>query len=328
MKIAVIQGGPSAEAEVSRKSAAGVAAALQQAGHEPHRLELDAALATKLLGGDFDVVFPVTHGKLGEDGCLQGLLEIIELPYVGSGVLASALAADKVHAKRVFRVHGLPVADELVITRQHDRAATLGKLRSVFSAGVAVKPATQGSAIGVSLVDNTTDDALCAALDEAFRYDDVVLCEKLLRGREMTCGVLDVPSQGGVRALPVTEIFSKAAGWYDFKSKYAAGGSVHQCPADLPETIGERVQRIACEAHVALGCRDLSRVDFVVGDRDDPRTITVLEINVLPGMTATSLYPEAAAAAGIAFPALCERFVRAAVARHPVRRFVEALPMP
>ena len=328
MKVAVIQGGPSAEAEVSRASAKGVAAALEKAGHQTHRLELEPVLAQTLLQRQFDVVFPVTHGKLGEDGGLQGLLEVLGLPYVGSPVIGCAMAADKVRAKHAFRAHDLPVAEQFVISAGDDLDKALVTVIDRLGNGVAVKPASQGSAIGVSLVkDARKPGALRAAIDNALQFDDVVLCERLIRGREATCGVLDVPSLGGLRALPVTEIFSKAADWYDFTSKYAAGGSVHECPARFPLAVVERVQALARQAHRALGCRDLSRVDFMVGDGDNEDAITLLEVNVIPGMTATSLYPEAAAAAGIAFDVLCDAFARNAAER--VRdRTIAALPMP
>lgn len=328
MKVAVIQGGPSAEAEVSRSSAAGVAGALIKAGHDIDRLELEPSLARTLLEDSYDVVFPVTHGRLGEDGGLQGLLEVLGIPYVGSGVLACAMACDKVRAKHAFRAFKLPVAEQLVIHVGDDLEGTLGPLREQFPSGIAVKPPTQGSAIGISLVLDMNDtDALVAAIRDAFRYDEYVLCERLVKGREVTCAVLDAPEFGGIRALPVTEIFAKAAGWYDFKSKYATGGSVHACPASLPPGVAERVQHLACAAHRALGCRDLSRVDFVVGDGDDPNAVTLLEVNTIPGMTATSLYPEAAAAAGISFPDLCDGMVRSALKR-AAAGLVEAMPMP
>ena len=328
MKVAVVQGGPSTEAEVSRRSAAGVASALRSAGHTVDQIELAPVLARELLVGNHDVVFPVVHGRHGEDGALQGLLEVLGLPYVGSCVLACALAADKVQAKHLFRMHNLPVAEQVVLRVDDDRDASIRALREQFALGVAVKPASQGSAIGVSLVrDLGETSALHHALEEAFRYDEVVLCERLVVGREVTCGVIDTPSLGSFRALPVTEIFSHASSWYDFRSKYATGGSVHECPASLPSSVFERVQSIACAAHRALGCRDFSRVDFVVGDGSDADAVTLLEVNVIPGMTATSLYPEAVAATGIEFSALCDGLVRGAVERWRSHS-VEARPMP
>ena len=331
MRVAVVQGGPSFEAEVSRKSAAGVANALQQAGHSVDRIELAPNLARVMLEGHHDVVFPVVHGRLGEDGALQGLLEVLGLPYVGSGVLACAVAGDKVQAKSLFGVHKLPVTDHVVLRARDDIDASIAPLCEHFAScvsGIAVKPTTQGSAIGVTLVRDTNDkDLLRHALIEAFRYDDVVMCERLIVGREVTCGVLDASELVGFQALPVTEIFSKAASWYDFASRYATGGSEHACPASLPPGVFERVQSIACAAHRCLGCRDFSRVDFVVGDGDDASAVTLLEVNVIPGMTATSLFPEAVAAAGIGFAELCDGLVRTALKR-VYHRQIEPKPMP
>jgi D-alanine-D-alanine ligase len=181
----------------------------------------------------------------------------------------------------------------------------------------------------VQRVADTGDEALLrSSLEKAWHYDDVLLCERFVRGREITCGIVDVQALGGLRALPVTEIFSHAADWYDFRSRYAAGGSSHVCPADIPVSVAEHIQDVAKRAHRALGCRDLSRVDFVVGDGLDEKAVTLLEVNVIPGMTATSLYPEAAAAGGISFESLCDGLVRQAVDRATQRVDLEALPMP
>ncbi|MCL2823579.1 MAG: D-alanine--D-alanine ligase [Polyangiaceae bacterium] len=332
MKVAIIQGGPSAEAEVSRKSAAAVEQALLLKGHNVNKLELNQELPRALMDTSHDVVFPVVHGKLGEDGAVQGLLEILALPYVGSSVLACALACNKVQAKHAFRVNNLPVAEHhvlhLVDITNENTGPTIQSVANQFPTGVAIKPASQGSAIGISLVPNPRDtSALHHAITTAFQFDDVVLCEQLIQGREVTCGVLDTPTLGGLHPLPVTEIFSKAASWYDFQSRYATGGSVHTCPASLPKHVFERVQTIATAAHQALGCRDMSRVDFIVGDSNNPDAITLLEVNVIPGMTATSLFPEAAAASGIGFADLCDGLVRAAATRTRVKQ-VEIKPMP
>lgn len=329
MKVAVIQGGPSAEAEVSRSSARGVVAALRSAGHDVQAIELGRTLASELIDGGFDVAFPVTHGRLGEDGSLQGLLEIVGIPYVGSAVLAAALAMDKTAAKTAFRAAALPVADDVVIRPSEDIDAAAERARRQLGSSIVVKPACQGSAIGITRVDNASGgDGLRDAIAAARAFGDTVLCERFVKGREVTCAVIDVPSLGGLRACPPTEIFSKAAVWYDFASRYAAGGSVHQCPAALPDTVTKRVQHVACAAHQALGCRDLCRVDFVVGDGDNGDAVTLLEVNVLPGMTATSLYPEAAAAAGFPFAKLCDAFARNAVERASASTVVAAIPLP
>jgi D-alanine-D-alanine ligase len=313
LRIAIVQGGPSTEAEVSRESATAVARAL--ADHDVVRLELDEWLPESLRTGGFDVVFPVAHGPFGEDGCLQGLLEILALPYVGSNVLASALAMDKVAARRAFAASGLPIAKGRAVRRGD---AQVGELRASISKRLVVKPARSGSAIGVHRVDeDASDDDLARALEQAWALDEVALVEHFARGREITCSVLDLD---GPRALAATEIESPKDAFYTYQARYAPGRSVHTCPAKLPPATTERVHEVALEAHRALGCRDLSRVDFVVGDDEDPEKVTLLEVNTLPGFTATSLYPEAAAAAGIPFPALCDRLVRHAFARGPTHR--------
>lgn len=325
LNVAVIQGGSSAEASVSRVSAQGVAQALAAAGHRVTTLELDTSLPAKLLAGSFDVVFPIAHGSFGEDGCLQGLLEILGLPYVGSDVLASALAANKVKAKRLFKLEGLPVAEDVLVHRGEDLTQAAVRVRASLGPGVAVKPCAQGSAIGVSLVRANAPDAdLVRALEDALALDPVALCERLVEGRELTCGVLDSPSFGPARALPPTEIRPKAGAFYDFQSKYAQGGSDHLCPAPIDAALTARVQEIAIAAHRALGCRDLSRSDILLGSDG---TIVLLEVNTLPGMTPVSLYPEAAKAAGVPMEDLVDGLVRGALQRG-ARLGAAALAMP
>jgi D-alanine-D-alanine ligase len=318
MRVAVIQGGPSSEAEVSRVSARSVCDALKKSGHEVETLECDRALPSKLAARSFDVVFPVVHGALGEDGALQGLLELLSLPYVGAGVLASSLANDKVQAKVAFRAAGLPVAKETILHRDVASIDAHGS-HAVEAIGHAlvVKPATQGSAIGVAPLPDLSgahDPRLRQALERAFALDEKVLVEAFHVGREVTCGVLELDDDGP-RALSPTEILSKAAHWYDFKSRYGTGGSEHVCPARLHEVTTARVVHCAVAAHRALGVRDLSRVDFVVGAGDAEAEVVVLELNTMPGFTATSLFPEAAAVAGISFEVLCDRLVQRAKKR-------------
>ncbi len=326
--IAVIQGGPSSEAEVSRASALSVAKALNDAGHAPVRLELNAHLAETLRTGGYEVAFPVAHGAVGEDGALQGLLEVLEIPYVGSNVLASALAMDKRLARRVFALEGLPVAKGFAVPRGDERSATdaARRARHEIGARLVIKPSSHGSAIGVVRCDEGADEASVArALLAVWEIDEVALIEHFARGHEITCGVIHVG--GAVRALPPTEIASPHDAFYTYEARYAPGRSVHTCPAILPEPTARRVQRIAEAAHAALGCRDLSRADFIVGDDDDTTAITLLEVNTMPGFTATSLYPEAAQVAGMAFPDLCNALVCEAFARGSARRVAaRALP--
>ena len=326
--IAVIQGGPSSEAEVSRASAASVAAALVEAGHSPVRLELNGHLGESLRTGGYEVAFPVAHGAVGEDGALQGLLEVLEIPYVGSNVLASALAMDKRLARRILALDGLPVAKGIALARGDERAASDGALRarSEVGARLVVKPSSHGSAIGVGRFDESADAASIAeAILAVWEIDDVALIEHFARGREVTCGVLHVG--GAVVALPLTEIVSPQDAFYTYEARYAPGRSLHTCPAALPDAIAARVQRMAEAAHVALGCRDLSRADFIVGDDADAKAITLLEVNTMPGFTATSLYPEAAHVSGMAFPELCHALVSEAFSRGSQRRIAaRALP--
>lgn len=324
LSVAVVQGGPSTEAEVSRASARGVAAALQEAGHQVVRLELDAFLAESLRTGGYDVVFPVTHGAVGEDGCLQGLLEVLGLPYVGSDVLASALAMHKRVARALFERDGLPVAKGLALARGDARAGAERARREV-GARLVIKPSSHGSAIGVARIDaDAPVEDVARAIEAVWKIDDFAIVEHFARGREVTCGVIDL---GIAVAFPPTEIRSPQDAFYTYEARYAPGRSVHECPAKLPQTVLHRVKTLAERAHVALGCRDLSRVDFVAGDEDDPDAVTLLEVNTLPGMTATSLYPEAAAVHGLSMPQLCDALAKHAHARGPTRRMAP-LPLP
>jgi len=327
LSVAVIWGGPSSEAAVSRVSSEAVRAALETGGHRANSVELDAGICDRLAHTRPDVVFPVTHGPLGEDGCLQGLLEVQGFAYVGSGVLASGLAASKPHAKIHFRAAGLPVAPEAIVLRGDESAALAAELRGTLGRAVVVKPAAGGSAIGVSRVKaSDPDSVLRAALDAALRVDRAALVEQFVEGREVTCAVLD-DDAGVPQALPPTLIEPLAADWYDFTSRYGTGGSRHHCPPPFEPALTRRIQEVAVGAFRALGCRDLARVDFVVSDAEPLSAITLLEVNTLPGMTATSLFPEAAGVAGIGFVELCTALVRRAYARVRLR-VPSVVPMP
>ncbi len=333
LSVAVIQGGPSTEAEVSRASARGVAAALQESGHQVVRLEVDAFLSESLRTGGYDVVFPVVHGAVGEDGALQGLLEVLELPYVGSDVLASALAMHKRIARVLFERAGLPVARGLALSRAAaggDARAAAARAREAIGPRLVIKPSAHGSAIGVTRLEaSATLDEVARALESTWALDPFAIVEHFARGREVTCGVLDVEAGHPPKALPPTEILSPHDPFYTYEARYAPGRSVHVCPAKLPAEVVARVQQVAVGAHVALGCRDLCRVDFIVGDESagTPDAVTLLEVNTLPGMTATSLYPEAAAVMGLSMPALCSALATAAHTRGPTPRLA-ARPLP
>jgi D-alanine-D-alanine ligase len=323
LNVAVVQGGPASEAEVSRASAASVAKALDASGYRVTRLELDAGLPDALRRGAFDAVFPVSHGAVGEDGCLQGVLELLELPFVGSTVLASSLAMNKRVAKILFEAAGLPIARSFSATRGEAGASEIAE-RVVSSLGprVVVKPCSNGSAIGVARFgDGASTAELAQAIEAAWRCDDVVLIETFAPGREVTCGVFDVR---GPMAFPPTEIRAKKDAFYTYQARYAPGRSEHLCPAPLGDSLTRRVQEIAVAAHRALGCRDLSRVDFVVPETGEP---TLLEVNTMPGFTDTSLYPEAAGVAGMPMVELCRELLQSALRRGTTRRN-EALPLP
>lgn len=306
-KIAVICGGQSAEAGVSRSSAAGVVAALKENFKSVTLIELDADMPGALLSLNPDVVFPVLHGPPGEDGTIQGFFEMMKLPYVGSDVHSSAVAMDKVIAKAVFERAGLPTASHTVVNRKDGNAKAVEQIQNDLGERVVVKPARQGSALGVTLVDNANQ--LHAAVETAFEFDAQLLVETRIDGREMTVGVID--KEAGSEAFDVIEITTPENSWYDFEHRYTAGLSEHLLPADVPDNIGKRLKEISVAAHQALGCRDLSRADLILAGDD----IFLLEVNTLPGMTPTSLYPDAANHYGLDFPALVKYFVERAAAR-------------
>lgn len=310
LKIAVLCGGSSAEAEVSRVSAEGVRQALASNYPNTSVLELDRSLHESLSALSPDVVFPVLHGPPGEDGTLQGFLEIMGYAYVGSDVHSSSRAMNKITAKLIFAQHGLPLARQHIVTRDMAIADAVSGIESTLGHYVVVKPATQGSALGVTPVANANQ--LHDALANAFAFDPTVLIEERVDGREITVGVIDTAD--GPQAFPVIEITTPENSWYDFEHRYTKGLSEHLMPADLPPAQATRLQQIAVNAHTALGCRDLSRADFVVAG-DDAEIL--LEVNTLPGMTPTSLYPDGASGFGLDFPQLCSHLVERAALRRP-----------
>jgi len=305
--IAVVCGGPAAEAEVSRVSGRGVANALLATYEDVIVLELDEAIVERLKEADVEVVFPILHGPPGEDGTFQGLLEIVGIPYVGSGVLGSACAMDKIVAKQIFRAHGLPVARDTVVNRSEGVSKGARRVLDLLGPDLVVKPSSQGSALGVLFSEDLK--GLEQALEHAFSYDERVLVEERIQGHEITVAILE---RDGIEALPVIEIRTPAGSWYDYEHRYTPGLSEHIIPAPLPETQYRRTQEVAKLAHESLCCRDLSRVDFVVPEGGEP---VILEVNTLPGMTPTSLYPDAARAAGLSFDALVAHLIERALSR-------------
>ena len=284
-------GGISAEREVSLSTGRMCAAALREAGYTVVEVDAGRDLAERLVALKPDVAFNALHGRWGEDGCVQGLLEWLGIPYTHSGVLASALAMDKERTKQVYRDAGLPVVPSLLAAKAEVRA------RHVMAPPYVVKPYNEGSSVGVWLVQAENNGP--PALDDAM--PDVVMVEAYAPGREMTASVL------GDRALTVTDILTD--GWYDYDAKYKAGGSRHVIPAEIPDAIRDACLDHALRAHRALGCRGLSRTDFRWDETRGLDGLVLLETNTQPGMTPTSLSPEQAAHCGISFPALCRWLV-------------------
>jgi D-alanine-D-alanine ligase len=356
MRVAVLMGGLSPEREVSLLTGRQIAAALDQTRYDVLPVEIttdgkwllrpDLALpasalspgvpastaTTALAATDgvrgpvpvsfevaveqerVDVAFIAMHGPYGEDGTVQGLLELLGLPYTGSGVLASALAMDKLRSRQLFAWHRIPVPTYLGVTSEdwQDHEAVHQSVVEKFGYPCVVKPNAVGSSIGVSLVRNPTQ--LDHAVDDALVYGPLVLIEEYVRGTELTCGIIDDPQTGHPVALPLIEVVPHAE-FYDYQAKYATGGSDHFVPARIHETLAQSATALALRAYQALGCEGMSRVDMIArGDQ-----IVVLEINTIPGMTATSLLPDAAKAAGISFAQLLDRIVTCAL-RRPQRR--------
>ena len=279
-------GGPSAEREVSLSTGRGCIAALREAGYQVVEVDAGADLCARLQEISPDVVFNALHGRWGEDGCVQGLLEWLRIPYTHSGVLSSALAMDKDRAKAAYRAAGLPVVDSVLAPRDAVRA------RHVLPPPYVVKPNNEGSSVGVYLVH----DAANAPPQLSDAMPEVVMVETFAPGRELTTTVM------GDRALTVTDILTD--GWYDYDAKYKPGGSRHVIPADLPPEIFAACLDYALRAHEALGCRGVSRTDFRWDAARGLDGLILLETNTQPGMTPTSLVPEQAQAAGISFPEL------------------------
>ena len=328
LKIAVLMGGTSAERDVSLASGIRITEALRKAGHDVVAVDTVAGLLSDadekaLLSGGVvktvppdtktlvrmnaamqgtlkalphaDVLFLALHGGQGEDGTLQALLDLTGVPYTGSGHLASALAMDKDLSKHLFRAAGVPTADWLMAP------ATAEEVGAALGFPVVVKPSKQGSTVGLSIVKKPED--LAAAIEAAYEHDDEVMIERFIAGRELTVGIL------GEDVLPVGEIISKNE-IYDYEAKYTPGMAVEEFPAKLTEVEAKSVQTLAKKAFDALKLRGYARIDFRMATDG---TFYCLEANTLPGMTQTSLIPQAAAAAGISFPDLCDRIVQIAL---------------
>lgn len=291
-RIGVLMGGLSAERDVSLKSGMAVHQALLAMGYDSTALDVRHNVALILREEKIDLAFIALHGRYGEDGCIQGLLELMQIPYTGSGVLASALAMHKLYSKQAFAAAGLTITPYATV-RQGD---CCNAEQLPFGLPVVVKPVQEGSSVGVTIVKKPED--LQAALDEAFRYDTLVLVEKYIKGQEVQVGILANQPIGAIEIVPKNE-------FYDFEAKYSDGMAEHIFPARLAEPLYRKVQQQGLQAHQALGCDGYCRVDFLVTENGD---CYLLEVNTLPGMTALSLLPEIAQkGAGLSFEALVEQ---------------------
>ncbi|HHY73138.1 MAG TPA: D-alanine--D-alanine ligase [Bacillus bacterium] len=300
MKVAVLYGGTSGEREVSLSSGKGIMNALQKKGHEVIGIDFNPSKINELITLDVDIVFIGLHGRFGEDGRIQGLLDLLNIPYVGSGVLGSALAMNKVKAKRILEREGIRVAKDQTLN-----AATFNRDSFQFELEypAVVKPACEGSTIGLTIAHN--EQELMAGVEEGFKHDENLLIEEFIDGMEVTVAVLG--EKGKEQALPVIEIVPKNK-YYDYESKYAPGMSEHIIPARVSDDITEYLQNMAVLAHQSLDCKTYSRTDFIVPH--DGSLPVLLEVNTLPGMTPTSLFPDAAREIGLSYEDMIETLLQ------------------
>jgi D-alanine-D-alanine ligase len=323
VRVAVLRGGRSSEHAVSLASADSVCAGVAAAGHQvlPVLLERDGswrgpdgAPLSLVPGGGLlgaDVAFPVLHGPFGEDGTVQGLLELLDVPYVGASVLASSLCMDKIVFKDVLAAAGVPQVDYLAVREarwQSEPEAVRAELEPL-GLPVFVKPARLGSSVGIAKVRDAT--ALGAALDGAFAHDGLVIAEAFSAGTEVECAVIGLHEPEA--SVPGEVVLAGGAEWYDYEAKYSPGGVELRVPAAIPEAAAATVRRLAVETFLRVGCAGLARVDFFV---EDGGRVLVNELNTLPGMTPTSAFPKLWEAAGVPWPDVCEQLLQTALERH------------
>jgi D-alanine-D-alanine ligase len=295
-KIAVLAGGRSAERDVSLSSGRGVVKALREEGFDAHAIDPGDNPGQQLFEARPDAVFNALHGRFGEDGTVQGLLELMRIPYTHSGVLASALAMHKERTKDVYRAAGLPVVKSIVVDR---RQAAAGHL---MEPPYVIKPVNEGSSVGIFIIRKGDNRPPAALGSEKWNLSNEMMVEEFVPGRELTVSVM------GDRALGVTEITTELE-FYDYEAKYAPGGSMHILPAPIPPKAAEEAMALAVAAHKALGCRGVTRTDFRYDDTGPKHRLILLETNTQPGMTPTSLVPEQAALAGMSYAQLCRWIV-------------------
>lgn len=304
-RVALFAGGKSGERSISLASGAGAQSALEEAGFDVTHIDpAKIADLKRVMDGEFDVAFLTLHGKYGEDGTVQGFLELIGLPYTGSNVWSSALAMDKAKAKVFYEQAGIATPPSVTLHRKD--AYQVDEIIEHVGSHCVVKPGTEGSALGVFIVDGAEE--VEDALAKCFEIDEEVLVERYIAGTELTAGVL---GSDELIPLPIIEIVPKSE-FYDFEAKYAPGGSDHICPARISDEVTAEIQEAAVKAHQALSCFGVSRSDFILEENGD---FWILETNTLPGMTNTSLLPEAARISGISFSELCTMLVKSALER-------------
>lgn len=305
--VAVVYGGTSGEREVSLNSGKCCAEALKECGFAVDLIDpASTEDLAKLVAGSYDVAFLALHGKGGEDGAMQGFLQTVGIPYTGSGILASAQAVNKAKAKEIYAAAGLRVAASTVIGKDDVLdEQDLYEIAQEIGIPCVVKPTTEGSSLGMTIVHDALE--LRPAIELSLSVDEEAMVEQFIEGTELTIGVLgnDEP-----HALPIIQVVPTEDEFYNFHAKYAQGGSKHLCPAPVSPEITETAQTLAVAAHSVLGCKGVSRTDIMMDAEGD---CWVLETNTLPGMTNTSLVPDAARVAGIEFPQLCEKLIALAL---------------
>jgi D-alanine-D-alanine ligase len=304
LKIALLAGGISGEREISLKTGEQIYKALDKDKYEITKYDPKTDLKRFFLDAmdkKFDLVFPALHGPFGEDGRLQGMLDMIGVPYVFSGCLASALAMDKEKSKLIAKSIGLAVAQDIILTK-NEKIITKNIIKEL-SLPIFIKPADSGSSVGMSMAKNEKE--LEKGISKAFEHSAKIILERFIKGRELTVPIMGNPPSPRLRrtsppkALPVIEIIPKVSEWFDVRAKYEKGGTDEICPAKIPDNTRDEVQLLGVKIFNAIGCKDLARVDFIWDEKDNK--LYFLEINTIPGMTETSLVPKAAKAAGMEF---------------------------
>ena len=308
--VAVLKGGRSLERQVSLVSGARVEDALERLGHEVVGIDVGVDFLARLEEAACDVAFIALHGPGGEDGTVQELLEVVGMPYTGSGVAACARCSDKVLAKHALRDAGLPTPDWVAFSevafRDLGAGDALEQIERRLEFPLVVKPASQGSALGIKFARGVAD--VPAALLAALSYDRKVLLERYVKGRELAVSILG-PAGRGAQALPIVEAVPRGQDFYDFAARYDIGRTTFECPARLDEALAERAHEVALAAYALLGCAGFARVDMILAEDGDPQ---ILEVNPIPGLTGTSLLPQAADAAGVDFDQLIARILELA----------------